>query len=91
MRVNIVGAEGVEVAAAVEGVDVGHHGIGSVDGCPSVSHEFLGPSSQLVARSGACGHLLDSVAITDPVEMAAPDVGVDEGEGPAASGYFADE
>eukprot|EP00977_Amphora_coffeiformis_P005161 scaffold1109_cov90-Amphora_coffeaeformis.AAC.1 len=41
--------EGVQVAAPVEGVNVGHHGGGPVDYGPIVHEEFLGPATELVA------------------------------------------
>eukprot|EP00977_Amphora_coffeiformis_P003517 scaffold672_cov109-Amphora_coffeaeformis.AAC.1 len=85
------GREGVQVAASVEGVDVGHHGGGPVDCGPVVHEEFLGPATGLVAGSLIGGNGLDGIAVADPVEVAAPDVGVDDGETPSAGCNFADE
>jgi hypothetical protein len=65
----------VEVAAAVEGVDVDHHGGGPVDSGPMVGEECLGPTTKLVAGAGVGGDLLDGVAVTNSVEVGA---GVEE-------------
>eukprot|EP00977_Amphora_coffeiformis_P021888 scaffold10036_cov95-Amphora_coffeaeformis.AAC.1 len=58
--------EGVQVAASVEGVDVGHHGGGPVDCGPVVHEEFLGPSTELMAGSLIGGNGLDGIAVADP-------------------------
>eukprot|EP00977_Amphora_coffeiformis_P023870 scaffold14635_cov201-Amphora_coffeaeformis.AAC.3 len=84
-------AEEVQVAARVEGVDVGHHGCGTMDCGPVVHEEFLGPATELVAGSLVGGDGLDGIAIADPVEVAAPDVGVDDGEAPWTGCNFTDK
>ena len=62
-----------------------------MDGCPGVGKELLSPAAQLVAGSVIGRNFLDSVAIANPIEVAAPYVGVYNGEGPSACGDFADE
>ena len=89
--IDVGGAERVEVAAAVESVDVGHHSSGAVDGGPSVSKKLLRPTAELVTGPRVGGNLLDGVTVADPVEMGAPEVVVDDGEGPASSSDLADE
>ena len=37
------------------------------------------------------GNLADSIAVTDPVEVGAPNVGVGDGEGPAAGSGLSDK
>ena len=78
--------EGVQVPAAIEGINIRHHGSRSVDSCPGVGQEFLGPSSQEVAGSIVVGNPLHRVAITDPPEGGSPDVRPDDTEGPSSSG-----
>eukprot|EP00977_Amphora_coffeiformis_P017279 scaffold5536_cov186-Amphora_coffeaeformis.AAC.2 len=84
-------AEGVQIAAPVEGVDIGHHGGGPMECGPIVHEEFLGPATELVAGSLLGGNGLDGIAVADPVEVAAPDVGVDDGEAPSAGCNFANK
>ena len=83
--------ESVKIASTVECVNVGHHGIGSVDSSPGVSKKFLCPSAKLVAWASVGGNLLDGVAVTDPVKVTAPEVRVNDGESPSSSGDFTDE
>eukprot|EP00977_Amphora_coffeiformis_P026876 scaffold31386_cov84-Amphora_coffeaeformis.AAC.1 len=83
--------QGVQIAAPVEGVDVRHHGCGAMDCGPMVHEEFLGPATELVAGSLIGGNGLDGVAVADPVEVAAPDVGVDDVETPSTGCNFANE
>ena len=83
--------EGVQVAAAVEGVDVSHHGTWAVDRGPIVREEFLRPAAELVAGPIVVGDLLDSVAVADPIEVGTPDVRVDNGECPSACGNLTDK
>eukprot|EP00977_Amphora_coffeiformis_P024068 scaffold15024_cov155-Amphora_coffeaeformis.AAC.2 len=89
--VGVGGLQGVQVAAPVEGVDIGHHGGGPVDCGPIIHEELLGPATELVAGSLIGGNGLDGIAVADPVEVAAPDVGVDDGETPSTGCNFADE
>eukprot|EP00977_Amphora_coffeiformis_P014203 scaffold3931_cov172-Amphora_coffeaeformis.AAC.4 len=89
--VGVGGLQGVQVAAPVEGVDIGHHGGGPMDCGPIVHEEFLGPATELVAGSLIGGNGLDGIAVADPVEVAAPDVGVDDGEAPSTSCNFTDK
>lgn len=51
----------------------------------------MGPTAKLVTGSAVIGDFLDSVAIADPVEVSAPDVWGDAGEGPTTAGDFADK
>ena len=62
-----------------------------MDSGPVVCEQFLGPSAELVAWPAVIGDFLDRVAIADPVEMGAPDVGLYARESPATSGNLADE
>ena len=78
--------EGVEVSAAIEGIDIRHHGSRSVDSGPGVSKEFLCPSAQEVAGSVVVGNSLHGVAVTDPPEGGSPDVCSDDAECPSTSG-----
>eukprot|EP00977_Amphora_coffeiformis_P023454 scaffold13408_cov154-Amphora_coffeaeformis.AAC.2 len=48
----------------------------------------MGPVTELVAGSLVGGNGLDSIAVADPVEVAAPDVGVDDGEAPSTGCNF---
>ena len=89
--VNVGCGEGVEVAAAVEGVDVDHHGGMAVDCGPMISENFLRPAAELVAGSAVCSDLLNGIAIANPVEVGSPNVRINDGEGPTTSGDFADE
>eukprot|EP00977_Amphora_coffeiformis_P026290 scaffold25416_cov84-Amphora_coffeaeformis.AAC.1 len=58
---------------------------------PIVHEEFLGPATELVAGFLVGGNGLDGIAVVDPVEVAAPDVGVDDGETPSTGCNFANE
>ena len=62
-----------------------------MNGSPVIREEFLRPTAELVAGAGVGSDLLDCVAVAYPVEVGTPNIGVDDGEAPAAGGDLTDE
>lgn len=89
--VGVGGCEVMEASSSVEGVNVDHHGSIAMDGGPNVGEEFLCPSAEHMAGTVIGRNGLDGVAVADPPEVASPEVGGDDAEGPTACSDFANE
>ena len=86
---HVMGDQGVETAG--EGVDIAHHPVRSVNHGKMVAEQFLGPATDDMDWSRIFEHLFDGAAIANPIKESAPKEFLIFGDGPSATGRFANK
>jgi len=79
------------IVKAVEGVDVDHHAVGSVDTGEVIAKEFLSEAGDHVNGAFVRKDSFDVAAIAEPIKVCTPEKATELAHGPAASGGFAGE